>query len=107
MSTLLDRENKPHQDCDIIYSFLIHILKKWGSELNARPEQVKGSPHGKIEAGVHKQTMENMKPLTKQLNFHTCPNDIRGHLCKIIRLCVLDRDFVQAGFFKFSCFNFI
>ncbi|CAD5225406.1 unnamed protein product [Bursaphelenchus xylophilus] len=97
MATLLDRDNDSNRDCDIIHSFLVHILKKWGNELNDRDEEVKRSPVGKLESGTHIQTMTNLRPLMGQLKAHQCPNDIRGHLCKIIRLCVLDRDFVQAN----------
>jgi pre-mRNA-splicing factor 18 len=93
----LERTREPVRDCEIIHSFIVHILKRWGNDLNARDEEVKRSPFGKLESGTHKQTMENLKPLVNQLKAHTCNNDIRGHLCHIVRLCVIERDYVQAN----------
>lgn len=96
MATLLDRDENANRDNDIILSFLVHILKKWGDELNARPESIKSDPRGKLESATHTQTMTNLRPLMNQLKIHGCPVDIRCHLAKIIKLCVLDRDFVQV-----------
>lgn len=94
----LEKTVEPARDCDIIRSFLVHILKRWGDELNSREEAIKRSPVGKLEAGTHRQTMEHLKPLLEQLKVHSCNNDIRGHLCHIVRLCVIDRDYIQVIF---------
>ncbi|KAI6239759.1 PRP18-like protein [Aphelenchoides fujianensis] len=93
----LAKMSDPHRDCDVIHAFIVHILNRWGKQLNAREESIKRSPAGKLEAGTHRQTMENLKPLITQLKTRTCNNDIRCHLCKIVALCVLDRDYVQAN----------
>ncbi|KAI6174666.1 PRP18-like protein [Aphelenchoides bicaudatus] len=84
---LLETTIEPVRDCNIIYAFLTHILKRWGAELNARKEEVKRSPAGKLDATTHRQTMEHMKPLLVSLEKHTCDNNIRGHLGKIVKLC--------------------
>lgn len=92
----LEKDVDPARDCEIVLSFITHILKRWGEQLNERDESVKRSPEGKLEAGTHKQTMENLKPLMKSLKAHSTNNDIRGHLCHIVRLCVIERDYIQV-----------
>jgi len=94
---LLGQDENPDRDCDIIHEFLIYLLKRWGRQLNERDEAVKRSPQGKLEAGTHKQTMENIKPLLRLLEKHTCALDIRTHLIHIARLCILDRDYIRAN----------
>lgn len=84
------------RDCDIIYAFLTHILKRWGDDLEARDEVEKKSPTHKLEVTTYKQTMEHMKPLLVSLEKHACDNNIRGHLGKIIKICVIDKDYVQV-----------
>lgn len=41
--------------------------------------------------------MENLKPLMKSLKAHSTNNDIRGHLCHIVRLCVIEKDYIQVS----------
>jgi pre-mRNA-splicing factor 18 len=93
----LEKDVDPARDCDIILSFIVHILKRWGDQLNDRDEEIKRSPVGKLDAGTHRQTVDNLKPLMKTLKTHSCNNDIRGHLCHIVKLCVIERDFIQAN----------
>jgi len=60
-------------------------MKRWAKELNARPEQIKRSPAGKVQAGMQKQTVEHMNPLVKSLEKHSVNSDIRAHLTTITR----------------------
>ena len=73
-------------DCDLIFAFITYILKRWAKELNARPEPIKRSPAGKVQAGMQKQTVEHMNPLVRSLEKHVVNSDIRAHLTTITRL---------------------
>lgn len=76
-------------DCDLIRAFLSYILKRWGKELNAREESVKRSAKGKLQAGMHKQTMEHVAPLIRSLEKYTVNNDIRLYLTNISKYNIL------------------
>lgn len=93
----LEKTVEPARDCETIHAFLVHILKRWGKQLNDRDEKIKRLPAGKLEAGTHRQTMDNLRPLMNQLKVHTCNNDIRGHLAHIVRLCVIEKDYIQVS----------
>lgn len=84
-----------HKDCDLIHSFITFILKRWAEELNARDESVKKSAAGRYQAGMHKQTMEHLSPLTRALEKHIVNSDIRAHLTNIVRYA--------ENFLKISC----
>uniref|UniRef100_A0A915PAK7 Pre-mRNA-splicing factor 18 n=1 Tax=Meloidogyne floridensis TaxID=298350 RepID=A0A915PAK7_9BILA len=90
-------EGDDNKDCDLIFAFINYIMKRWAKELNARPEQIKRSPAGKVQAGMQKQTVEHMNPLVKSLEKHSVNSDIRAHLTTITRFCVLDKDYIQAN----------
>lgn len=105
--------DNPNRDCDIIRDFLVSLLERWGRELNARPETIKRSDEGKKEAGTHRQTMENLRPLMDSLQKYVCNSDIRTQLAylyaylgilvaifsliHICRLCIIDRDYIRAN----------
>lgn len=93
----MGQDDSPDRDCDIIHEFLVYLLKRWGRQLNARDETTKRTPQGKLEAGTHKQTMEHIKPLLLSLEKHSCNVDIRTHLINICKLCIIDRDYIQAN----------
>jgi len=95
-ASLLGEDDNPIRDCDIILQFLEYLLQRWGRALNARPEIEKRSAKGKNDAGMHKQTVEQIKPLIGALRKHSVNVDIRGHLVRICRLVVLERDYIKA-----------
>lgn len=108
---MLGEDDNAARDCDIIHEFLIYLLKRWGRELNSREEAIKRSPQGKLDSGMHKQTMENLRPLMNSLERHTCNFDIRIHLIHICRLCIIERDYIKANTaymvrFNLQCLNF-
>lgn len=76
-------------DCDLIRAFLSYILKRWGKELNAREESVKRSARGRMQAGMHKQTVEHISTLMRSLEKYTVNNDIRLHLTNITKWVIL------------------
>jgi hypothetical protein len=73
------------KDCDLIHAFISYILKRWAKELNARSEQVKRSARGKLQAGMHKQTVEHLSPLMRSLEKHSVNTDIRVYLTNITK----------------------
>ncbi|KAL3119072.1 hypothetical protein niasHT_003855 [Heterodera trifolii] len=96
MAPLLGSGND-QADCDLIRAFLSYILKRWGKELNAREESIKRSATGKMQAGMHKQTVEHLSPLMKSLEKYTVNNDIRLYLTNITKLCVVERNYIVAS----------
>uniref|UniRef100_A0A915DH35 Pre-mRNA-splicing factor 18 n=1 Tax=Ditylenchus dipsaci TaxID=166011 RepID=A0A915DH35_9BILA len=96
-ANLLGEGDDANRDCDIIREFLVYLLKRWGRELNARDEAEKRSPKGKMEAGMHKQTMEQLRPLISSFEKYTCNSDIRIHLVHICRLCIIEKDYIRAN----------
>jgi len=94
---VLGEGNEPNRDCDTILEFINYLLKRWGCDLNARDESVKRSARGRLEAGTHKQTVENLRPLVRSLEKYTINSDIRHHLINICRLCIVDRDYIRAN----------
>ncbi|KAI3418936.1 hypothetical protein GPALN_008031 [Globodera pallida] len=84
-------------DCDLIRAFLSYILKRWGKQLNAREESAKRSAEGRLQAGMHKQTVEHLSPLMKSLEKYTVNNDIRLYLTNIAKLCVVERNYLVAS----------
>ncbi|TKR78186.1 hypothetical protein L596_019036 [Steinernema carpocapsae] len=94
---LLGQENNSDQDCDILYDYLTYLLGRWAKDLNARDEEEKRAPKGKLEAGSLKQTVEHVRPLVKSLKNRQCNNDIRQHLVRICRLMIIDRNYIQAN----------
>lgn len=94
---MLGEGEDPNRDCDIIYEFIVYLLKRWGRELNARDEATKRSDIGKLDAGFHKQSMDYLRPLMESLRKHTCNFDIRIHLIQICRLIIIDRDYIKAN----------
>ncbi|KAL3982938.1 Prp18 domain family protein [Acanthocheilonema viteae] len=94
---LLGEGDNPNRDCDVIREFFSYILTRWGKALNARDEVEKRSAEGKLAATMHKQTMEHLRPLMKNLEKHNVNADIREHLIKICRLIIIDRDYIRAN----------
>ncbi|VDM94672.1 unnamed protein product [Onchocerca ochengi] len=94
---LLGEGDNPNRDCDVIREFFSYILTRWGKALNARDEIEKRSAEGKLAATMHKQTMEHLRPLMKNLEKHNVNADIREHLIKICRLIIIDRDYIRAN----------
>uniref|UniRef100_A0A0R3RY64 Pre-mRNA-splicing factor 18 n=1 Tax=Elaeophora elaphi TaxID=1147741 RepID=A0A0R3RY64_9BILA len=94
---LLGEGDNPNRDCDVIREFFFYILTRWGKALNARDEVEKRSAEGKLAATMHKQTMEHLRPLMKNLEKHNVNADIREHLIKICRLIIIDRDYIRAN----------
>ncbi|VDK86824.1 unnamed protein product [Litomosoides sigmodontis] len=94
---LLGEGDNPNRDCDVIREFFSYILTRWGRALNARDEVEKRSAEGKLAATMHKQTMEHLRPLMKNLEKHNVNADIREHLIKICRLLIIDRDYIRAN----------
>uniref|UniRef100_A0A915D1J1 Pre-mRNA-splicing factor 18 n=1 Tax=Ditylenchus dipsaci TaxID=166011 RepID=A0A915D1J1_9BILA len=50
-----------------------------------------------MEAGMHKQTMEQLRPLISSFEKYTCNSDIRIHLVHICRLCIIEKDYIRAN----------
>jgi len=92
---LLGEGDDATRDCDIIREFIMYMLKRWGRQLNERSEEVKRSAKGRAEAGTHRQTVENVRPLVESLSKYTCNSDIRVHLAQICRLVIIDRDYIR------------
>ncbi|GMT23796.1 hypothetical protein PFISCL1PPCAC_15093 [Pristionchus fissidentatus] len=86
-----------YRDCDTMNKFLKYLLARWAQQLNDRDEEEKKSVQGKYQASIYKQTCTNIKVLQNSLDAHTINNDIRHHLMKIIRLLIIDRDYIQAN----------
>uniref|UniRef100_A0A1I8EFL5 Pre-mRNA-splicing factor 18 n=1 Tax=Wuchereria bancrofti TaxID=6293 RepID=A0A1I8EFL5_WUCBA len=80
---LLGEGDNPNRDCDVIREFFSYILTR--------------SAEGKLAATMHKQTMEHLRPLMKNLEKHNVNADIREHLIKICRLIIIDRDYIRAN----------
>uniref|UniRef100_A0A1I7YD82 Pre-mRNA-splicing factor 18 n=1 Tax=Steinernema glaseri TaxID=37863 RepID=A0A1I7YD82_9BILA len=93
---LLGEDKNTERDCDILYEYMTFLMGRWAKDLNARSEEEKRSPKGKLDAGSHKQTMEHIRPLLKSLKNHNCNNDIREHLVRICRL-MIEREYIQAN----------
>jgi pre-mRNA-splicing factor 18 len=69
----------------IIFLLFKDILKRWAKDLNERDENIKKSARGKLQAGMHKQTVEHLGPLVHSLVKHSVNSDIRVHLTNIAR----------------------
>ena len=60
-------EKDPDKLHMLIYTFFKRLLREWEQELNNRPDNVKRSTQGKLQAAIQRQTTEYLKPFFRTL----------------------------------------
>lgn len=69
--------------CDLMSAYFKKLLKEWEWELDNRPDELKRTSKGKLEAITQKQTGEHLKPFWKGLKKRKLAKDILSHIASI------------------------
>ncbi|KAJ3147147.1 mRNA splicing protein prp18 [Geranomyces variabilis] len=72
------------------------VLREWEKSLDARPEDVKRSVQGRLQAATQGQTAEYMKPFFKQLKKRALQPDVLARVSEIAKL-MQEREYLQAN----------
>ncbi|CEM22859.1 unnamed protein product [Vitrella brassicaformis CCMP3155] len=88
-------ENAPGYKEEKLRQWIKKILREWDKELVQRPEEEKKTSDGKIATMQHRDTRQNLKPLTKKLKQRGLDPDVLEKLYEIACLCE-ERKYVQA-----------
>jgi len=91
----LHKGNIKHDEL-VIWEFIKVVMTMWGHELNSRPDHIKLSVKGKMEAATYAQTRGYMKPLLRMLKKNALTEDIRDSLTQIVKY-TLQRDYILAN----------
>uniref|UniRef100_A0A7E4VBS6 Pre-mRNA-splicing factor 18 n=1 Tax=Panagrellus redivivus TaxID=6233 RepID=A0A7E4VBS6_PANRE len=84
-------------DSIVVHDFMLFILSRWHKDLDSRTLEHKMSPAGRGETGHHRQVMEDIKPLLRDLQRGKVNSDIRKHLVNITRTVLLDHNYIIAN----------
>ncbi|KAJ3305688.1 mRNA splicing protein prp18 [Kappamyces sp. JEL0829] len=82
--------------CDLMLAYYRKVLREWGLYLQSRPEEVKRSPQGKLQAVTYSQTIEHLKPFWKGLQKKTLASDIMERMADIAKH-MQDRQYMLAN----------
>merc|ERR1711879_857482 len=91
-----------HGNRQIEMDHMLWILRYWqtlwGRELNTmRSFQHKKTEKGKKQTAVWKQSEDMLQPLYGMLRTHNLPADIACHLADMLKLSLVERDYVRAN----------
>ncbi|KAI9095210.1 Prp18 domain-containing protein, partial [Phlyctochytrium arcticum] len=91
---LLQRD--PEKTYMLLAVYFKRCLKEWDKTLDARPEDVKRTVQGRLQAATQSQTAEYMKPFFKQLKKKVLPADVVIRVCEIARF-MQEREYLKAN----------
>ncbi|KAJ3162019.1 mRNA splicing protein prp18 [Geranomyces michiganensis] len=100
VDTTILSEELLQTDPDKVYLLLSvyfkRVLREWEKSLDARPEDVKRSVQGRLQAATQGQTAEYMKPFFKQLKKRALQPDVLARVSEIAKL-MQEREYLQAN----------
>jgi pre-mRNA-splicing factor 18 len=72
------------------------LIREWEVKLAKRPEHVKRTAAGKVEAMTEKQCKDYMRPFFRRCKRKDVDADILEHIFRIVKLCE-EREYLKAG----------
>ncbi|KAI8788291.1 pre-mRNA-splicing factor 18 [Biomphalaria glabrata] len=84
------------KDHEIVLRFFKFVLKKWGEQLNTRPEEDKRTIKGKMASATHSQTVSYLKPLFRKLKYKDVDEGLLGSIVEIVQH-MMDRNYIKAN----------
>jgi pre-mRNA-splicing factor 18 len=89
-------KNQPKHCCHLLSILCKKIMAEWYQYLNARTDDLKRKPEGKIENVNYEQTKENLKPLFKVLKKQKLTEDVLVKITEMMEFTQL-REYVLAN----------
>eukprot|EP00611_Tribonema_gayanum_P030663 TRINITY_DN85_c1_g3_i2.p2 TRINITY_DN85_c1_g3~~TRINITY_DN85_c1_g3_i2.p2 ORF type:complete len:346 (-),score=156.72 TRINITY_DN85_c1_g3_i2:776-1813(-) len=90
-----EKDDGPVSDYTYVRRFFKTLLKQWEEDLNARPEQVKGSIQGRRDTRTQKQSKDYLRPMFKLCKQHALNPGILANLVKMVNF-MKEGEFVKA-----------
>ncbi|CAG8533629.1 1543_t:CDS:2 [Paraglomus occultum] len=89
-------EKDPDKLHMLIYTFFKRLLREWEQELNNRPDNVKRSTQGKLQAAIQRQTTEYLKPFFRTLKRKRIEPDVLARVTEITHY-MQKREYINAN----------
>ncbi|XP_059160298.1 pre-mRNA-splicing factor 18-like isoform X2 [Physella acuta] len=84
------------KDHEIVLRFFKFVLKKWGEQLNTRPEEEKRTIKGKVASATHSQTVAYLKPLFRKLKYKDIDEGLLESIVEIVQY-MMDKNYIKAN----------